>query len=172
MQYDIAFILISGFITLALLLLRTNVALSIMGLCAGYVFSDIFSSRLAGFLYDNNYTAGSLPLASLVSIALIIAPAALIVLRFRHYQKGRYIQHIIPAVAFVALLAVLVLNNLPLSYEDKLVDESYLFMVTNKYELIIIASVIILAVLDIMIFEFERKQRDKRLKKRAKKKHK
>ena len=154
-----------------LLFLRTNVALAILGLCAGYVFSDILSSRLSGFLYSNNYNSGSLPLESLASIGLIITPALLIILRFRHYQKGRYIQHLLPAVAFVILLAVLVVNNLPIAYEQKLIENSLVFDLIRQYELAIIAGVIALSILDILVFEFERKQHFKRLKRRSKTRH-
>lgn len=172
MQFDILFVVLAGILSIVLLLMRTNMALTILGLCAGYVFSDVFSDRLAGFLYENNYTAGSLPIASVASITLILFPSLLIALRFRHQQKNRAIQHMVPIFAFVGLLAVLILNNLPINYKKRLVDESIVFDLFNRYELFVIAGVVMLAIFDVMIFEYERKRHMSKIKKKNKKRHK
>lgn len=171
LMLDVIFVIVAGLLSIALLLARTNMAMAIMGLCAGYVFSDIFTVRLSGFLYENNYAVGDIPVNSIVSIALILLPALLIILRFRHYQKNRAIQHVIPVFAFVVLTTVLVINNIPANNLSDLVKGSIFIEFISRYELYIVAGVIVLAVLDIMIFESGRKRQVKRLKKRGKKRH-
>ncbi len=170
--YDLGILVISTLVIAVLLFLRTNVALAILGLCAGYVFSDLFVDSLSGFLYRSGYSGGSLPIESIVSLVLIGVPALLIILRFRHYQKGRYIQHTPPAIGFVLLSLTLIFNNLPFNTQNFLLEKSYIFQLINQYELAIIAVVVVLSVVDVMLFELERNKKMKRLKKRGKKRHK
>lgn len=172
MQYDALFLLVAGVLSIFLLVIRTNIALAIFGLCAGYVISDILSTDLSGYLYDNGYNSGNLPLSSIVAITLIVAPALLIILRFRHSQKNRFVYHLVPIFSFLCLLGVLVLNNLPISYSDTLLSQSEIFRYLDKYQIFIITAVVGLSILDIMLFEYQRGRQMAKLGKKAKKRHK
>ena len=151
-----------GSIWLLLMVMRTNVSLAIMGLCAGYVFSDLLSDNLVSFIVENTDGADLIPVVSAVSITLILTPALLILFRFRTHQSGRFIQHVIPSFGFALLASLLIFANLPLDAERYLRDESVLFQQLENLEVLIAASVVGIAVVDVVLHDSEHRRKYKK----------
>ncbi len=142
-----------------LMIMRTNVSLAIMGLCAGYVFSDLLSDEVVSLVLKNTTTADAIPVVSGVSVALILAPALLILLRFKSRQKGRFIQHVVPAIGFALLATLLTFSNLPIEVERYLDDESVVFQQFMSFEVLIAAAVVGIAIVDVVIHDGEHRRK-------------
>lgn len=149
-------------IWLLILVMRTNVSLAIMGLCAGYVFSDLLSDELVSLVVKNTSGLQVVPIVSFVSITLILVPALLILFRFRTHQSGRFLQHLIPAFGFALLAMLLIYANLPLEAVRYLRDTSVLFQQLEQLEILIAAAVVGIAVVDVIVHDGEHKRRYKR----------
>jgi len=148
-----------GSLVLLILFFRTNVSLAIMGLCAGYVFSDLLSDELVDFVYSQKYDQGSLPIASVVSIGLILLPALLILFRFKGHQSGRLLQHFVPAIGFALLATLLIFTNVPIETERFLRDESVIFQQLTSAEIVVASAVVGIAVVDVILHESEHRRR-------------
>ena len=162
MNIDLIAISSLASIWLLILVMRTNVSLAIMGLCAGYVFSDLLSDELVSLVVKNTSGLQVVPIVSVVSITLILVPALLILFRFRTHQSGRFLQHLIPAFGFALLATLLIYANLPLEAERYLRDTSILFQQLEQLELLIAAAVVGIAVVDVIVHDGEHRRRYKR----------
>jgi len=162
MDIDLIITAILGSLWLLIMILRTNVSLAIMGLCAGYVFSDLLSDEIVSLAFDNINSISALPVISVVSITLTLAPSILILFRFKAHQKRRYIQHIIPAAGFALLACVLIFSNLPLETTRYLREESVAFQQYEAFKVLIPAAVVGIALVDIVIHDNEHRRKYKR----------
>ena len=161
LSMSIDLIILAAMTSFAVLILvfKTNVSLGIMGLCAGYVFSDLLSDEVVSFLYTNNPDQGNIPLISVVSISLIMLPALLILWRFKGKQAGRLIQHLVPAIGFSLLATLLIFTNLPIESYRYLHDESIIFQQFESLEVLIAVAVVGIAVVDIILHEGEHRRK-------------
>ena len=162
MDIDLIIAAILGSLWLLIMVMRTNVSLAIMGLCAGYVFSDLLSDEIVSLAFDNVNSISALPLISVVSITLILAPAILILFRFKAHQKRRFIQHIIPAAGFALLACVLIFSNLPLESTRYLREESLAFQQYEAFKVLIPAAVVGIALVDVVAHDNETRRKYKR----------
>lgn len=168
MNADVIMAISLGGIALLCLLLRTNISLAILGLTAGYVLSDLLTDEVVNFLRARGLDDSSVPLTTIVTIAIILLPALVILIRFRGYQSSRFLQHIVPSIAFALLSGLLVLQNLPLNITENIKSQSYVYGQLRYFEVLIIAITITIAVFDILMHEHERQRKlDKHSKKRC-----
>ncbi|MCE7936234.1 hypothetical protein DYH10_00350 [Candidatus Saccharibacteria bacterium CPR2] len=168
MNADVIMAISLGGIALLCLLLRTNISLAILGLTAGYVLSDLLTDEVVNFLRARGLDDSSVPLTTIVTIAIILLPALVILIRFRGYQSSRFLQHIVPSIAFALLSGLLVLQNLPLNITENIKSQSYVYGQLRYFEVLIIAITITIAVFDILMHEHERQRKlDKHSKKRG-----
>jgi hypothetical protein len=161
MDIDLIILGALGSIWLLVMVMQTNVSLAIMGLCAGYVFSDLLADDVVTFLLSNTDAANVVPIVSVVSITLILLPGLLILSRFRQHQKGRFVQHIIPAIGFSLLATVLIFNNLPFESTNYLYDNSIAFRQYDIFKVLIAAAVVGIAIVDVVLHDGEHKRKYK-----------
>jgi hypothetical protein len=161
---DIDLIITASLVSLSLLILilRTNVSLGIMGLCAGYVFSDLLGDEIVSLVIKQDSIDSNFPLISAVSITLVLLPALLILYRFRRHQIGRTFQHFVPSIGFSLLATLFIFTNLPLSAENYLRDESVVFQQFEYFEVLIAAAVVGIAIVDVVLHDGEHKRKYKK----------
>jgi hypothetical protein len=148
------------------LLLRTNIALGILSLCAGYVLADITTDAAVTGLFRLGVETGDIPVRSVVAIALSIIPALLIMVRFRGFQPGRFLLHLAPAVFFALLAVLIILLQLPFEVQQQLREDSYVFSQLQYFRTGIVLSAIIVAIFDLMAHEQKLRRKAKRGKRR------
>jgi len=153
MDIDLILTIAIGAITLLILTMRTNVSLAIMGLCAGYVFSDLLSDEIVSVVASVVSSSVTIPIVSAVSIVLILSPALLILRRFKAHQSGRLIQHIIPAVGFALLSLLLIFSNLPIEAVRYLRESSVVYEQFQLFEVLIAVAVVGIAVVDVVLHD-------------------
>lgn len=169
MNADVIMAVSLGGIAVLCLLLRTNISLAILGLTAGYVLSDLLTDEVVNFIRNKGLDKSDIPLTTIVTIAIILIPALIILIRFRGYQSSRFLQHLVPSIAFALLAGLLVLQNLPLNITEEIKAQSYVYGQLRYFEVLIIAITIIIAIADILMHEHERQRKlDKHSKKRGK----
>ena len=86
MSYDLIIALGVGILALLVLWLRTNIALGILALTAGYVVNDLVSDDIFSLLYGEGSNDSSVMVMSIISILIILAPSFLIILRFKGFH--------------------------------------------------------------------------------------
>lgn len=155
---DIFIGIILALLILLVLFLRTNVALATLGLCAGFVLSDMLSDEVVDLAYSKGLQSSDMPLSSIVAIVLTLLPGVLILYRFRHFQSGRTIQQLLPALAFALLSILLVFSNVPFEVKRQLQEESVIYTQMVSLEVLITVSVIGIAILYVLMHESERKR--------------
>jgi hypothetical protein len=88
-----------------------------------------------------------------------LTPAVLILFRFATHQRGRFIQHIIPSIGFPLLATLLIFSHLPLETTRYLADSSVVYQQFENFEVLIAASVVGIAVVDVVLHEGEHKRK-------------
>ena len=156
---------VMGSMVLLVLWLRTNIALGILTLTAGYVLNDLIADDVIGWIYSSSLRDTQLSITSLVAVVITLLPSVLILLRFRGFQPGRLLVHVPPAIAYALLGAYLVLVQLPFEVQTDLRSNSVIFMQLETFEVIITVSAIFIAIFDVMAHEKKLRKRAKRGKK-------
>ncbi|MDX1765594.1 MAG: hypothetical protein R3313_01430 [Candidatus Saccharimonadales bacterium] len=149
-------------LVLLVLWLRTNIALSILALTAGYVLSDIIADDIVSLVYSSSIRDTQLSFSSIVAVTVTLLPAALILFRFKNFQPGRFLVHLAPAIAFALLGTFLVLIQLPFEIQTDLRENSFIFEQFETFEVIITVGAIIIAIFDLMAHEKKLRRRQKR----------
>ena len=162
MSYDLLIAIGISVLALSVLWLRTNIALGILSLTAGYVVSDLVSDDIFNLLYKNGLDDASLPVMSMISIAIILLPSLLLIFRFKNYQPGRFIVHIAPATAYGLLAMLFILISLPIETQAVLKEESFAYTQFIYFEAVIVVSAVIIAIFDLMAHEKKLRRRSKR----------
>ncbi len=164
MSYDLIIAIAIGLFALAVLWLRTNIALAILALTAGYVVSDLVSSDIFNFLYENVSESTNLPTMSIISIVIILVPSFLVMFRFRNFQPGRLFVHIAPAGVYALLATLFVLISLPIETQAVLREESFAYTQFIYFEAVIVIGAVVIAIFDLMVHErkLRRKSRKRR----------
>lgn len=162
MDADLLLSILVGACAFIMLFFRTNVSLAIMGLCVGYVLSDIVTSSVVDFVYSSNLDESTLPITSGIAIVLTLLPAMLIIFRFKHYQKGRYLQHLFPSAAFALLAVLLVLLNLPLDMQRELSTDSVVYNRFISNQVLIVLAAASIAIFDVLVHDREQKRKHKK----------
>lgn len=151
-----------------LLFFRTNISLGIMALCVGYVLGDLVSGSIVDFVYSSNLDESTLPFTSAITIFLILLPAGLVVWRFKGYQKGRYVQHLLPAGAFALLATLFVLLNMPFEQQRELAANSVVYDRFISNQVLIVVAAVGLAIFDVLVHTKEQQRKLKRQSRRSK----
>lgn len=162
---DWIFIVAMSVLIIVVLRMRTNVALAILGLCAGYFFSEIIGDQIISFIYNRGFEDTGLPLIQIIRIGLITIPALLIAYRFRDFQKGRVIYQIIPGIAFAALAMLMIVDNLTLPAQKQLFVNSDLIRSLYENRALVAAVAVLVAIIDITVIEAQRERSHRRAKK-------
>ncbi len=162
MSYDLLIAIVISVLALSVLWLRTNIALGILSLTAGYVVSDLVSPDIFNLLYKNNIDTASLPVMSIISITIILLPAFLIIFRFKNYQPGRLLVHLAPSMAFGLLAMLFILISLPVETQAVLKEESFAYTQFIYFEAVIVVSAVIIAIFDLMAHEKKLRRKSKR----------
>lgn len=147
---------------LLVLWLRTNVALGILALTAGYVMSDIIADDVLDIVYSSSLRDTQLSFSSIVAVAITLLPSLLILLRFKNFQPGRLLVHVAPAIAFALLGTFLVLIQLPFEVQADLRENSFIFNQFETFEVFIVLGAVIIAIFDLMAHEKKLRRRQKR----------
>lgn len=152
-------------LTLFALYLRTNIALGILSLGAGYVLADISTESIVTTLFKLGVETGDLPLTSVVPIVLTVVPALLVMIRFRRFQPDRFMLHLAPAVFFALLTVLLVLLQLPHEVQGQLKEDSYVYAQLQYFRSGIVLSAVIIAIFDLIAHEQKLRRKAKKRKK-------
>jgi hypothetical protein len=162
MSYDLLIAVAIGFLMITVLWLRTNIALGILSLTAGYVLSDLVANDIFNFLYKNGLDSGNLALVSIISIIIILLPSFLIIFRFKNYQPGRLFVHFAPAFAYALLAILFILISLPIETQAILREDSFAYTQFDYFKAFIVISAVIIAIFDLMAHERKLRRRGKR----------
>lgn len=133
--------------------LRTNIALGILSLGAGYVLADLTTDSVVSTLFRFGVNTGDIPISSVVAITLTIVPSLLILIRFRGFQPSRFLLHIAPGVFYALLAVLLVLLHLPFDVQQQLRESSYVFAQLQYFRTAIVLGAVIIAIFDLMAHE-------------------
>ena len=147
---------------LVVIWLRTNIALGILALTAGYTLSALTSDDIFNLLYKNGVNSGGLPLMSIISIVITLLPSLLILMRFKNYQPGRFLVHISPAFGYALLAVLFVLIGLPYEVQKVLREESFAFTQFEYFESVIVIGAVVISVFDLMAHEKRLRRKSKR----------
>lgn len=167
MSYDLIIAISIGLFALIVLWLRTNIALGILALTAGYVVNDLVVDNVYSILYGDGANDSSLVIVSAISIAIILLPSFLIIFRFKGFQPGRLLVHIAPAGAYGLLAVLFILISLPIETQAILREESFAYIQFEYFQALIVISSVVIAIFDLMAHE--RKLRRKNRKRRRSK---
>lgn len=162
MSYDLIIAIAVGLFALIVLWLRTNIALGILALTAGYVVSDLVSDDIFNFLYKNNSESASLPLMSIISIVIILLPSFLVIFRFKNFQPGRLLVHIAPAGVYALLAVLFILISLPVETQALLREESFAYTQFVYFEAVIVIGAVVIAIFDLMAHERKLRRRNRK----------
>lgn len=162
MSYDLIIAISIGVFALAVLWLRTNIALGILALTAGYVVSDLVSDDIFNFLYKNGTESASLPTMSVISIAITLLPSLLVIFRFKNFQPGRLLVHIAPAAVFALLATLFILISLPIETQVLLREESFAYTQFIYFEAVLVIGAVVIAIFDLMAHERKLRRKNRK----------
>ncbi|HEX9679550.1 MAG TPA: hypothetical protein VGA08_02940 [Candidatus Saccharimonadales bacterium] len=163
MSIDAAILAINGLVVLVALYLRTNIALATLALGIGFTLADLTTDSIASLLVRSGIST-SWPLNSIAAISLTMLPTVLILYRFRRFQRGRFFEHIFPAIFMSLLATVLIIRNLPFDLQQRLDDESYVFSQIEYFRTSIVVGAAVIAIFDLMVHEQKLRKKAKRRK--------
>ena len=149
---------------LLVLWLRTNIALGILTLTAGYMLNTLIADDIISWVYSSSLRDTQISVTSVVAVVVTLVPSLLILIRFKGFQPGRFLVHTAPAVAYALLGAYLVLIQLPFEVQTDLRENSVIFNQFETFEVIVALGAVIIAIFDLMAHE-------KKLRRRQKKRH-
>ncbi len=115
--------------------------------------SDLVADDLYNLAADNGVNDGSFPLASTITIILILAPSLLVVYRFKNFQPGRLLVHLAPAVAYSLLAVLFILISLPIETQAKLHEESFAYTQFEYFQAVVVIGAVVIAIFDLMAHE-------------------
>jgi len=162
MSYDLIIAISIGVFALAVLWLRTNIALGILALTAGYVVSDLVSDDIFNFLYKTGTESASLPTMSIISITITLLPSLLVIFRFKNFQPGRLLVHIAPAAVFALLATLFILISLPIETQALLREESFAYTQFIYFEAVLVIGAVVIAIFDLMAHERKLRRKNRR----------
>lgn len=135
------------------LILRTNIALGILTIGAGYVLADITTETIVTTLFRLGVETGDMPLSSIVPIVLTVVPSLLILIRFRGFQPSRFLLHLAPAIFYALITVLLILLQLPYEVQQQLREDSYVFSQLQQFRAGIVLGAVVIAIFDLMAHE-------------------
>lgn len=162
MNVDVLIPTVMGLLILIVLYLRTNIALATFALGVGYILADVTAQSLVSTLVDLGIRPDEFPIEATVRIVLLALPSVVILLRFRRFQEGRFIEHIVPAVFYALLAVLLVLVNLPFALQQELRDNSYVYGQFEYFRTAIVLGAAFIAMFDVMVHEKKLVKKGKR----------
>lgn len=135
-----------------LVLMETHIAFMTFALCTGFVLTQ-FAGPDAYDLVSRWLSPVEYPVYKVVYLLLLLLPSLLVAHRFRRTQRGfsRFFEQIIPALAFMLLVGVFVVDILPEEQVRLWQEDSYLAGALQSYALMIIIFAIGTALFDILI---------------------
>ncbi|MDB5183550.1 MAG: conserved rane protein of unknown function [Candidatus Saccharibacteria bacterium] len=140
------------FVIIALFILayytRRRFGILALALCAGALLSSLWAVPLAILIKRYGFEPGSLPLTSVVQVALILLPALFLLYGGQSY--GKQLQRIVGAAFFALLAASFLITPLGNSLSPDEMGSYYLGLVTDNKPIIITVAVVY-ALIDIMI---------------------
>jgi len=165
-SYDLILTVAIAALAFAALWLRTNIALGILSLTAGYTLSDLIIGDIVALLYKNQAAAPNVPAVSAVTILVIMLPSVLLMLRFKGYQPGRFLVHLAPAFVYGLLAVLFVVISLPVDTQAAMREQSFVYIQLDYFKVFIVLGAVIIAVFDLMAHERKLRRRAKRRKHR------
>lgn len=156
-----------GAMILLSLWLRTNIGLGILTLTAGYMLNTLIADDILGWVYSSSLRDTQISISSVVAVTVTLLPSALILLRFKGFQPGRYLVHLAPAVAYALLGAYLVLIQLPFEVQTDLRENSVIFNQLETFEVFVAAGSVFIAIFDLMAHEKKLRKKAKRGRKKS-----
>jgi hypothetical protein len=144
--YALIFVLIALFVLSYYT--RKRFGIMALALCAGALLSSMWSSEITPYVAQTGVKVSSLPVSSLVSVALILLPSLVLLYGGQKYEGQ--IQRIIGAVAYALLAGAFLLVPLGNSISLDEMGSFYLRFLTDNKDLIITAA-IIYGLIDILI---------------------
>ena len=161
MSYDLIIAIAIGVLSITVLWLRTNIALGILALTAGYVVSDLVADDLYSLLADNGIDTDAFPLSSILTIVIILLPSLLIIFRFRNFQPGRLVVHIAPAFSYALLAVMFVLISLPVETQAILREQSFAYTQFEYFQAVVVIGAVVIAIFDLMAHERKLRRKSK-----------
>ncbi len=171
-------LLIAGALSLFVLIvlrLRTNIALGILALTAGYVLNDLVATDIFNALYRNTSEIvnseeliNAIQLTSVISITIVLLPAFLVLFRFKNFQPGRLLVHIAPAGAFALLAMLFILISLPMETQALLREESFVYAQFEYFQAVIVIGAVAIAIFDLMAHEKKLRRKNRKRRSRSK----
>ncbi len=169
MSYDLLIASVIGLLVLIVLWLRTNIALGILALTAGYVLNDLVADDIFNTLYKNSSDVvnsqeliNTIQLTSVISIIIILLPSFLVIFRFKNFQPGRLLVHIAPAGAFALLAMLFILISLPVETQALLREESFAYTQFEYFQAVIVVGAVVIAIFDLMAHERKLRRKNRK----------
>ncbi len=169
MSYDLVIAVAIGLLMLIVLWLRTNIALGILALTAGYVLNDLVADDIFNALYKSSSSAvnsqeliNTIELTSVISIIIILLPSFLVIFRFKNFQPGRLLVHIAPAGAYALLAMLFILISLPVETQALLREESFAYTQFEYFQAVIVVGAVVIAIFDLMAHERKLRRKNRR----------
>lgn len=167
MTADPAIAAVMGSMILFALWLRTNIALGILTLTAGFVLNTLVADDIISWIYSSSLRDTQISISSILAVIIILLPSLAILIRFKGFQPGRLLVHVPPAVAYALLGAYLVMIQLPFEVQTDLRENSFIFQQFETYEVIITVGAVFIAIFDLMAHERKLRRKQKRRRKKG-----
>lgn len=120
------------------ILIRSNIVLIMLALCAGEVLARLMGNDVTQIV--NSFVATDFPMASIVQIVLLVILPLLIVFWYKKAVKLPYVfLHILPAVATVLLCFMFVVAKLPYDMQNT-IQNSNIYGVVKPYFGLVMAA--------------------------------
>jgi len=169
MSYDLIIAVAIGLLTLIVLWLRTNIALGILALTAGYVLNDLVADDIFNALYrtgvdpaNSQEVLSTIQLTSAISMLIILLPSFLVIFRFKNFQPGRLLVHIAPAGAYALLAMLFILISLPVETQALLREQSFAYTQFEYFQAVIVVSAVVIAIFDLMAHERKLRRKNRK----------
>lgn len=121
------------------ILIRSNVVLILLALCAGEVLARLMGNDVTQIV--NSFVATDVPMYSIVQIVLLVVLPLLIVFWYKKAVKLHYMAlHIIPAIATVLLCFMFVVAKLPYDMQNTMQNSNVYLTVKPYFGLVMAAA--------------------------------
>lgn len=121
------------------IIIRSNVVLIFLALCAGEVLARLMGNDATQIV--NSFVATDVPMYSIVQIVLLVILPLLIVVWYKKAVKLQYIAlHILPALATVLLCFMFVVAKLPYDMQNTMQNSNIYLTVKPYFGLVMAAA--------------------------------
>lgn len=149
MTYLIMLAIYVGILFLVAWTSRRSMGVPTIALAAGALMADLWTNSLTPFVAQAGVVITSPPLASVVSIALTLLPALLVM--FRSHKVASHYRSIIGSVVFAVLGAMLTYGAFSNAVVLDDASKQYVLEIV-KYQNVVITACVLLAVVEVLFY--------------------